>query len=111
MKKICLTAVAASAMLFASQNVSAQEVAVKEDVKVEATAQQTADFRKIEITEVPSEVQQALERDYEGAVISEAYVKEKEGEKKFKLVVKTADGLDQELYADAEGNWIEKEEK
>ena len=108
MKKICLTVVAASAMLFSAQSVSAQQ-AEQEKVVVEAEVQETAEYRKIEITELPAEVQQAVERDFEGALISEAYVKEQEGEQKFKLLVKTADGEEQELFADAQGNWIDEE--
>lgn len=110
MKKICLTVVAASAMIFSAQNLSAQEVA---QVEVEETVVQRAqdDFRQIEITELPAEVQQAVERDYAAAVIAEAYVKEHEGEQKFKLKVNTADGEEKELYADAQGNWIDKEKK
>ena len=109
MKKICLTVVAASAMLFSAQNLSAQEPE-QEQVTLEAQAQESSDFRKIEISELPAEVQQAVERDFEGAVISEAYVKEHEGEQKFKLVVKTAEGQEQELYADAQGNWIDEDQ-
>lgn len=112
MKKICLTVVAASAMLFSAQNLSAQEVA-QAQVEVQETVVQRAqeDFRQIEIQELPAEVQQAVERDFAGATISEAYVKEYEGEQKFKLKVSTAEGEDKELYADAQGNWIDKEKK
>ncbi|GAB2760939.1 hypothetical protein [Salinimicrobium soli] len=110
MKKICLTVVAASAMLFSAQNLSAQ-VAVEEQVAVEATVSQDSEYTQIEITDLPAEVQQALERDYEGAVITEAYVKEVEGAKEFKLVVKTAKGEEKELHADAEGNWIDQDQE
>lgn len=109
MKKICLTVVAASAMLFSAQNLSAQET--PQPVAVEESVQETAEWVQVEVQELPAEVQQAVERDFEGAVISEAHVKEHEGEKKFKLKVTTADGEEQELYADAQGNWIDKEEK
>lgn len=110
MKKICLSLVAASAMLFSAQTVSAQEVP-QEQVEVEETVEQRVqdDFRQIEIEELPAEVQQAVERDYAGALIAEAHVKEHEGEQKFKLKVTTAEGEEKELYADAQGNWIEKD--
>lgn len=112
MKKICLSVVAASAMLFSAQNLTAQEVA-QTQVEVEETVQQREqdDFRQIEIQELPAQVQQALERDHAGATISEAFVKEKEGEQKFKLKVRTAEGEEKELYADAQGNWIDKDKK
>ena len=112
MKKICLTVVAASAMLFSAQNLSAQEVA-QAQVEVEETVEQRAqeDFRQIEIEELPAEVQQAVERDFAGATIAEAHVKEKEGELEFKLKITTAEGEEKELYADAQVNWIDKDKK
>jgi hypothetical protein len=112
MKKICLTVLAASAILFSAQHLSAQEVG-QTQVEVDATVVQRAqeDFKQIEIQELPAEVQQAVERDFAGATISEAYVKEHEGEQKFKLKVSTAEGEDKELYADAQGNWMDKEKK
>ncbi|NJW52989.1 hypothetical protein [Salinimicrobium oceani] len=112
MKKICLTVLAASALIFSTQTVSAQEVA-QANVEVEETVTQRVqdDFRQIEIEELPAEVQQAVERDFAGATIAEAHVKEHEGEQKFKLKVTTAEGEEKELYADAQGNWIDKEKK
>ncbi|NJY61183.1 hypothetical protein HC174_00240 [Salinimicrobium sp. CDJ15-81-2] len=112
MKKICLTVVAASAMLFSAQSLSAQEVA-QAQIEVEETVEQRAqeDFRQIEIQELPAEVQQAVERDFAGATIAEAHVKEKEGEQKFKLKITTAEGEEKELYSDAKGNWIDKDKK
>ena len=110
MKKFCLTVLAASALLFSSRNLSAQEV---EHVEVEETVVQRTqdDFTQIEIQELPAEVQQAVERDFAGAIISEAYVKQYEGEQKFKLKVRTAEGEDKELYADAKGNWLNENNK
>lgn len=111
MKKMILSVIAASAMLFSAQTMTAQEANVKTEVAVEQAADQQADWRQIEVAELPAEVQQAVERDFAGAVIAEAHVKEKEGEQKFKLVVQTAEGEDKELYADAQGNWIDKDKK
>jgi uncharacterized membrane protein YkoI len=109
MKKLCLTMLAASAMLFSAQNVVAQESA-PEQIAVEENLQEVTDWMQIEIQELPAEVQQAVERDFEGAVITEAHVKENEGESIFKLKITTAEGEDMELYADAQGNWIDEEE-
>lgn len=111
MKKICLTVIAASAMLFSAQTISAQEVP---QVEVEETVVQRGqdDYRQIEIAELPAEVQQAVERDFEGATIAEAYVKEQEGGAlEFKLLINTVDGEEQELYSDAQGNWIDKSQE
>lgn len=108
MKKMILSVVAASAMLFSAQTMTAQEANAEAEVTVEQAADQQSDWRQVEVAELPAEVQQAVERDFAGAVIAEAHVKEKEGEQKFKLVIQTAEGEQQELYADAQGNWIEK---
>jgi hypothetical protein len=108
MKKICLSLVAASAILFSTQTASAQ-TAVQEEVTVEQTADQQTEFTQVAIEDLPAAVQQAVERDFAGAVIAEAYVKETEASQEFKLVVQTAEGEQKELYADAEGNWIDKE--
>jgi hypothetical protein len=111
MKKIVLSVVAASAMLFSAQSITAQEASLESEVALEQTTDQHADWHQIEVAELPAEVQQAVERDFAGAVIAEAHVKEKEGEHKFKIVVETAEGEQKELYADAQGNWINKDKK
>lgn len=108
MKKICLSVVAASAILFSAQTMSAQEAVSGEEVSVEKAVEQKTEFVQVAIEDLPAEVQQAVERDFAGAVIAEAYVKETEAGQKFKLVVQTAEGDQKKLYADAEGNWIEK---
>ena len=108
MKKIVLS-FAAVAFMFSTQVVSAQvteaEVAVEEAVTLQE------DWTVIDSTELPVEVQQAFERDYEGAVISEAAVNEKDGVKEYRLKVTTAEGEEKELYSDALGIWIDKEEE
>lgn len=110
MKRLYVTAVIAGAMFFSVESATAQ---VNNETAQTATeqAQQKDDFRKIEQQELPAVVTEALQRDHQGATISEAYVKEKEGEKKFKLVVNTPEGESKELYADAQGNWIDKDDK
>lgn len=110
MKKICLSVVAASAILFSAQTMSAQEAVQGEETTVEQTVDQKTEFAQVAIEDLPAAVQQAVERDFAGAVIAEAYVKENEAGQTFKLVVQTAEGEQQELYADAEGNWIEQDE-
>lgn len=108
MKKICLSALAATAMFFSVESATAQ---VYEEASAEQQTEQKKEMEQIQVEEVPSEIQQAVERDFQGATISEAYVKEKEGEKKYKIVVTTLQGETEELYADAQGNWIDKEDK
>ncbi|HET8753322.1 MAG TPA: hypothetical protein VFM59_03095 [Salinimicrobium sp.] len=108
MKKICLTMVAAAAMIFSTQTASAQ-VTGEEQAPVEQQAQQQEEYVLIQATDLPAEVQQAVEKDFQGATVSEAYVNDKEGVKTFKLVVATTDGQNKELYADAKGNWIDED--
>ena len=62
------------------------------------------DFIEIEISEVPEAITSALEEAYPGVTLVKAY---KNGEEQFKLEVSSEDGSTTELYADAEGNWIE----
>lgn len=110
MKKIVLTMLAATAMLFTVESVTAQvyEEAPTQQPEIQ---EQKEDMEKIEVQELPDKVQQAVERDFQGSSISEAYVKEKDGEKKYKLVLTTQEGESKELFADEEGNWIDKEGK
>lgn len=108
MKKICLTFVAAAAMLFSAQSATAQVEEVTEETTHEVLQEE---MEQIEVAQLPAEVQQSVERDFQGATVSEAYVKEKEGETKYKIVLTTLQGETKELYADAEGNWIDKKDK
>ena len=68
------------------------------------------DFTQIEVVELPAAVTAAITRDFAGAVTQEAWVKEKDGKVVYKIKVEV-NGEKQKLYADAEGNWIEKEKK
>lgn len=110
MKKTLLTLVAAAAMIFSVQTATAQ-VTGEERAAMEQEAQQQDDFELIEVQDLPNEVNQAVERDFQGATVSEAYVKEKDGEKKYRVVLTTEQGQTRELYADAQGNWIDKDKK
>lgn len=110
MKRLYVTAIIAGAMFFSVENATAQV----NNENTQATTEQIEqkdDFQAILEQDLPNEVREALQRDHEGATVSEAYVKEKEGERKYKLVVNTQEGESKELYADAEGNWIDKDDK
>lgn len=110
MKKILLTSMAATALLFTVESATAQ---VYEEGATQQTHvyKQNDEMQKIEVSELPQEVRQSVERDFTGATISEAFVKEKDGERKYKVVLNTQEGETRELYADAQGNWIDKEDK
>lgn len=63
------------------------------------------DYTEVAVEDLPDAITAALERDYTGAVVDKAHVNE-EGE--YKLEVTLSDDASQELYIDAEGNWITK---
>lgn len=107
MKRFYVTAVIAGAMFFSVGNATAQETHTA-TATATAQVQEKEEFKPIQVEELPGEVSQSVERDFQGATISEAYKKEKDGEAKYKLVVTTAEGESKELYADAQGNWIDQ---
>ena len=101
--------IAATAMLFSVDSAMAQ--VYEEGSTQQQEVQKKEEMKKIEVQELPAEVQQSVERDFQGATVSEAYMKEKEGKIEYKLVLTTAEGETKELFADANGNWIDKKEK
>ncbi len=62
------------------------------------------DFQEISTSDVPAAIVTAMETDYPGATLNKAYINESN---QYKLEVSSEDGSMMELYADAEGNWIE----
>ena len=71
----------------------------------EAEAVMTQDgFNEIAIEELPEAITTALEAAHPGATVSKAYMNDAS---QYKLEVAKEDGASVELYADAEGNWIE----
>ena len=109
MKKLGMTLMAATAMFFTVQTASAQ-VEGQDRTTMEQRTQQQEDYQQVEVSELPSEVQQAVERDFQGSTVSEAHVRDQQGEKSYKIVISTQDGQSRELYADAQGNWIDNQQ-
>lgn len=66
----------------------------------------TDEFTEIKIEELPAVVTEALKKAYPDAMLSKAYVNEA---KEYKLDVTIGDKVGS-LYADANGNWIQKQE-
>lgn len=108
MKKLSLSLMAAAAMFFSVQEATAQ-VTGEDRTTMEERQQQQDDYQQIETQDLPEEVQQAVERDFQGATISEAYVKEQDGENKYRIVLSTQQGQQRELFADEQGNWIQED--
>ena len=83
-----------------------EEVAVEESTEVatEEAVEAQDGFNEVTLEEVPEAITAALEAAHPGATISKASVNESA---QYKLEVAKEDGETAELYADAEGNWIE----
>lgn len=63
------------------------------------------EFKEIEVSKLPEAVTKVVNKDYAGATIDRAYVNEND---EYKLVVSHNEAK-LTLYADKNGNWIEKE--
>lgn len=111
MKKTILTTAAALAMIFSVNVASAQVFEESAGNDPQQQTQQKDDYQQIETSQLPNAVQQAVEQEYQGSQISEAYLKQKDGETKYKLVLTTQDGQSQEVWSDAEGNLKDKDDK
>ena len=109
MKRLYVTAVIAGAMFLAVGPANAQ---VYENSQAEAEMGQTQQvkYTQIEAQDLPQQVREAFEKDYQGSTLTEIYSAEKDGETSYKLIVSSEDGKTLELFADAQGNWIQKDE-
>ena len=91
-----------------------EETATDVTENVDAAGEQAADaveevaaqdgFNEIATEEVPEAITTALEEAHPGATIDKASMNDQD---QYKLEVTKEDGESAELYADAEGNWIE----
>ncbi len=83
-----------------------EEVAAKSAAEAAvATVGEAQDgYTEVAIEELPASISEALATDYPTATISMAYVNEAA---QYKLEIANEDGTTAELFADAEGNWIE----
>lgn len=97
MKKVILMAVFAFATLSATATTT--DLSTK---NIEVALQE--DFKEIAVTEVAKPVLQAVLKDYAGATVKQAFINEKN---EYKLEL-TIGEVAKTVYADAEGNWIEK---
>ncbi|MGM1056075.1 MAG: hypothetical protein ACQEWG_09345 [Bacteroidota bacterium] len=111
MKKLGLT-IAAVGLFFATttQAQETSEAAVQVSTEIEVAVAAQDEYAEIEVAELPEAVNYAIETDYAGATAKEVWVKEKEGKKVYKIKL-DVNGEEKKVYADAEGNWIKKEDK
>lgn len=63
------------------------------------------DYKEIKTTALPQAVKDALVADFQTATLDKAYVNHKQ---EYKLEI-TVDGAASTVYADKDGNWIEKD--
>ena len=71
---------------------------------VACTVANQEEYKEVKMEEIPDVVKKALETAYPGAVIGKAFVNEK---KEYKLEIAVGDQK-ATVYADANGNWINK---
>ena len=88
-----------------SSVVFAQEVNNSSAIVAEAQVPQD-EFVKIDPTELPQAVMQTLAKDYEGASVKEAYVKETEETTLYKIIIVTQDGQEAETLLNEKGERI-----
>lgn len=110
MKRLYVTAALAGAIFFSVESANAQVYENSESETPFVETQQTK-YTQIEEQDLPNEVRQAVEKDYQGATLSEIYSAEEAGEVTYKLVVSTQDGENKELFADGKGNWIKHDDQ
>lgn len=100
MKKIVLTVAIALGGL-ATYATSA--FPIDGNIKMEIVAQD--EFEEINPESLPQAVKDAFAADFQTATLDKAYVNDKQ---EYKLEI-TVDGAASTVYADEDGNWIEKE--
>ena len=102
MKKLFVVPALVLGFVFASSNVTANSVNNMESVVINAQD----DYIEVAVENLPQPILDAVATDFAGATISSAAAKEDASE--FKLMLTKEDGEAVEVYADAEGNWINK---
>ena len=90
-----------------SSVVFAQEVNNSSAIVAEAQVPQD-EFVKIDPTELPQAVMQTLAKDYEGASVKEAYVKETEETTLYKIIIVTQDGQEAETLLNEKGEIVKE---
>lgn len=82
-------------------------VAFAQEVKTEVVAQTPQDeFVKMDPAKLPQAVLQALSTEHEGSSVKEAYVKEVDGAKIYKVIITGKDGMDIEVILNEKGEAV-----
>ena len=64
------------------------------------------EFVKMDPAELPQAVLQTLAKDYEGSSVKEAFVKEKDGAKTYKIIIVAKDGQEAEVLLNEKGEAV-----
>lgn len=110
MKKLVLSFAAIGLFFTATQ---AQVAETTTDVYTESQTEVAVvedDFEEIDVTALPAAVNEAIARDFAGATAQEAWMKEKDNKKVYKIKLNVS-GEEKKVYADADGNWIDMKDK
>lgn len=105
MKKVLV--IALSMMLGAGSSAVWAQVAGSPTV-TEIQVQQD-EFVKIDPADLPQAVAQTLAKDYAGTSVKEAYVKETDGTKIYKIIVVSADGAETTVLLNEKGETVKEE--
>ena len=100
MKKVILTA---GIILGGLSTYATSAFAMNQTEEIVLSVQE--EYKEIKTDTLPQAVKDALAADFETATLDKAYVNDKQ---EYKLDI-TVDGVASTVYADKDGNWIEKE--
>ncbi len=100
MKKVILTA---AIVLGGLSTFASSAFAINQTDEIMVAVQD--DYKEIDTTAIPQAVKDALAADFQTATLDKAHVNHKQ---EYKLEI-TVDGAASTVYADKDGNWIEKE--
>ncbi|ADV45118.1 hypothetical protein [Bacteroides helcogenes] len=84
----------------------AQEV--KDSTVVETAQSPQDEFVKMDATQLPQAVMQTLAKDHEGSSVKEAFVKEKDGMKIYKVVIVAQDEQESTVILNEKGEAVEE---
>ena len=85
----------------------AQEVNNSTEVVAEAQVPQD-EFVKMDPAQLPQAVFEALAKDYEGSLVKEAFVKEKDEAKNYKVVITTQDDKEVQVILNEKGEAVKE---
>lgn len=101
MKKVILTAAVLLGGLSSTFAVSTDVATPGEKIVIAVQEE----YKEISADDLPQAVKDALATDFETAILDKAYINDKQ---EYKLDI-TMNDVSSSVYADKDGNWIEKE--